>query len=42
MKIQITTDNNIAGREELAEQAKAKVESTLGNLVAGQIRSNRC
>lgn len=32
MKIQINTDNNIAGREELAEQAKATVESTLGHL----------
>ncbi len=32
MKTQINTDNNIAGREELAEQAKATVESTLGHL----------
>jgi len=32
MKIQINTDDNIAGREELAEQAKAAVESTLGHL----------
>ena len=32
MKIQINTDNNIAGREELAEQTKATVESTLGHL----------
>lgn len=32
MKIQINTDNHIAGREELAEQAKATVESTLGHL----------
>jgi ribosome-associated translation inhibitor RaiA len=32
MKIQINTDNNIAGREELAEQAEATVESTLGHL----------
>lgn len=32
MKIQINTDNNIAGGEELAEQAKATVESTLDHL----------
>ncbi|MDY0222866.1 MAG: HPF/RaiA family ribosome-associated protein [Desulfobacterium sp.] len=32
MKIQINTDNNIAGHEELAEQAKATVEGTLGHL----------
>lgn len=32
MKIQINTDNNIAGREGLAEQAEATVESTLGHL----------
>ncbi len=32
MKIQINTDDNIAGREELAEQTKATVESTLGHL----------
>lgn len=32
MKIQINTDNLIAGHEELAEQAKATVESTLGHL----------
>lgn len=32
MKIQINTDNNIAGREALAEQAEATVESTLGHL----------
>jgi ribosome-associated translation inhibitor RaiA len=32
MKIQINTDNNIAGREELVEWAKGKVESTLGHL----------
>ena len=32
MRIQINTDDNIAGREELAEQAKATVESTLGHL----------
>ncbi|MBF0235202.1 MAG: HPF/RaiA family ribosome-associated protein [Desulfamplus sp.] len=32
MKIQINTDNNIAGHEELAEQTKATVESTLGHL----------
>jgi len=33
MKIQINTDNHIAGREELAEQIEATVESTLGHLV---------
>jgi ribosome-associated translation inhibitor RaiA len=33
MKIQINTDNHIEGREELAEEAKATVESTLGHLV---------
>lgn len=32
MKIQINTDNHIEGREELAEQAEATVESTLGHL----------
>ncbi len=32
MKIQINTDDNIAGREELAEQTKATVISTLGHL----------
>lgn len=32
MKIQINTDDNIEGREELAEQAKATVESTVGHL----------
>ena len=32
MKIQINTDNHIAGREKLAEQAKATVKSTLGHL----------
>ena len=32
MKIQINTDNNIAGREELTEQAEATVKSTLGHL----------
>ncbi len=32
MKIQINTDKNIADREELAAQAKATVESTLGHL----------
>ncbi len=32
MKIQINTDNNIEGSEELAEQAEATVESTLGHL----------
>jgi ribosome-associated translation inhibitor RaiA len=32
MKIQINTDNNIEGREELADQAEATVESTLGHL----------
>ena len=32
MKIQINTDNNIEGSDELAEQAKATVESTLGHL----------
>jgi hypothetical protein len=31
MKIQITTDNNITGREELAEQAEAKVERKLAS-----------
>ncbi|MDQ6630874.1 MAG: HPF/RaiA family ribosome-associated protein [Verrucomicrobiota bacterium] len=36
MKIQINTDNNIEGREELAEQTKATVESTLGRFT-GQI-----
>lgn len=33
MKIQINTDNNITGHEELAEQAEATVEGTLGHLV---------
>ncbi len=33
MKIQINTDHNIKGREALAEQTKATVESTLGHLV---------
>lgn len=32
MKIQINTDNNIEGREALAERAKSTVESTLGHL----------
>jgi len=32
MKIQINTDNHIAGREELAEEAEATVENTLGHL----------
>jgi ribosome-associated translation inhibitor RaiA len=32
MKIQINTDNHIEGSEELAEQAEATVESTLGHL----------
>ena len=32
MKIQINTDNNIAGSEELAEHAEATVENTLGHL----------
>jgi len=32
MKIQINTDNNIAGREELAKQTEATVESTLAHL----------
>lgn len=32
MIIQINTDNHIAGSEELAEQAEATVESTLGHL----------
>ena len=32
MKIQINTDNNIEGSEELAAQAEATVESTLGHL----------
>ncbi len=32
MKIQINTDNNIENREELADQAEATVESTLGHL----------
>ena len=32
MKIQINTDNHITGHEELAEQAKATVEGTLGHL----------
>lgn len=32
MIIQINTDNNIAGREELAEQAEAAVENMLAHL----------
>lgn len=32
MKIQINTDNNIEGREELAKKAEATVEGTLGHL----------
>jgi len=32
MKIQINTDNHIEGREELAEEAEATVENTLGHL----------
>jgi ribosome-associated translation inhibitor RaiA len=32
MKIQINTDHHIKGREALAEQIKAAVESTLGHL----------
>jgi ribosome-associated translation inhibitor RaiA len=32
MKIQINTDNNITGREALAEHAEATVEHTLGHL----------
>jgi len=32
MKIQINTDNHIEGREELAEEAEATAESTLGQL----------
>jgi ribosome-associated translation inhibitor RaiA len=32
MKIQINTDNNIEGREEMVQQAEATVESTLGHL----------
>lgn len=32
MKIQINSDNNISGREELIQQAQATVESTLGHL----------
>lgn len=32
MKIQINTDNNIVGSEELAEHAEATVENTLGHL----------
>jgi ribosome-associated translation inhibitor RaiA len=32
MKIQINSDNNITAREQLTEQAKATVESTLGHL----------
>lgn len=32
MKIQINTDHNIKGREAMAEQTKAMVESTLGHL----------
>ena len=32
MKIQINTDNNITGSEELSEQAEATVDSTLGHL----------
>lgn len=32
MKIKINTDNKIPGREELAEQAKATVKSTLAHL----------
>lgn len=36
MKIQINTDHNIDGREQMAEEAEAVVESTLGHL-AGQI-----
>jgi ribosome-associated translation inhibitor RaiA len=36
MKIQINTDHNIDGREQMAEEAEAVVESALGHL-AGQI-----
>ncbi len=32
MKIQINTDNNIVGHEDLAGQAEATVQSTLGHL----------
>ncbi|CAN5373544.1 hypothetical protein BH09VER1_BH09VER1_06140 [soil metagenome] len=32
MKIQINTDKNIAGHEELAEEAEATVQNTLGHL----------
>ncbi len=32
MKIQINTDNNIDGREKMAQQAEATVESILGHL----------
>jgi ribosome-associated translation inhibitor RaiA len=32
MKIQINTDNHIDGRVELAEEAEATVENTLGHL----------
>jgi len=32
MKIQINTDNKIAGRDDPAEQAKATLESTFGHL----------
>ena len=32
MKIQINTDHNIKGREAMAEQTRATVESTLGHL----------
>ena len=32
MKIQINTDHNIKGREAMAEQTQATVESTLGHL----------
>jgi len=32
MKIQINTDNNIEGREEIVQQAEATVEGTLGHL----------
>jgi ribosome-associated translation inhibitor RaiA len=32
MKIQINTDNNIEGREEMTQQAEATVESTLRHL----------
>ena len=32
MKIQINTDNNIEGRESMAQQAQSTVESALGHL----------